>query len=281
MHKFIISGFADEIDKYIKVQFEALNDMGITYFEVRGVNGRNIAKLTDEQLEELKADMKQYGIKVSSIGSPIGKVFMNEDFEHHFDKSKRIVEIAKILEAKYIRMFSFHLPEGESWDAYHDEVIARLSRMVAYAEENDVILLHENEKDIYGESADRCVELFESIPSKNFRAVFDPANFVQCEEDVKEAFLKLRPYIEYMHIKDAIADGTVVPSGYGIGELPFILKSLKDSEYQGFLSLEPHLGSFEGLQDLELNGNMLQLEQSSKSTFELAYNALKEVLGGI
>lgn len=156
-------------------------------------------------------------------------------------------------------------------------MIQRLSQMVAYAKEQDVILLHENEKDIFGETADRCLELYRNKFTE-FQGDFDPANFVQCGENLKEAFAKLRPYIEYMHIKDAIEDGTVVPAGCGIGEVEFILKELKASGYQGFLSLEPHLGAFEGLQELELDDKMMKLKQSSKESFVIAYDALKEIL---
>lgn len=275
---FTISGFSDEINKDIKVQFDTLNKLGMEYFEVRGVNGKNIAKLDDIELAELKNHMQSYGIKASCIGSPIGKVLITEDFEVHFEKFKRVVDIAKALGTKYIRIFSFFLPEGDEWCNYRDEVIERLSFMVAYAKEQNIILLHENEKDIYGESAERCLELFTKINSPNFKAIFDPANFVQCGENLKDAFATLKPYIEYMHIKDALEDGTVVPAGCGIGELEFVLKELQASGYQGFLSLEPHLGSFEGLQELELNDKMMKLKQSSKESFVIAYNALKEIL---
>lgn len=278
MNRFTISGFSDEINKNINIQFETIKRLGIDYFEVRGVNGKNIAKLNEEELTDLKNEMKAFGVKASCIGSPIGKVLITEDFETHFDKFKWVVHIAKTLETKYIRIFSFFLPEGDVWSKHRDEVIRRLSQMVAYAKEQDVILLHENEKDIFGETADRCLELFAEINSPNFKAIFDPANFVQCGENLKEAFAKLRPYIEYMHIKDAIEDGTVVPAGCGIGEVEFIIKELKASGYQGFLSLEPHLGAFEGLQELELDDKMMKLKQSSKESFVIAYDALKEIL---
>lgn len=278
MSQFIISGFSDEINKNINIQFETLKRLGIDYFEVRGVNGKNIAKLDESELTELKEDMKAFGIKASCIGSPIGKALITEDFEPHFDKFKWVVHIAKTLETKYIRIFSFFLPQGDDWSAYRGEVIRRLSQMVAYAKEQDVILLHENEKDIYGETAERCLELFIKVNSPNFKAIFDPANFVQCGENLKEAFTTLKPYIEYMHIKDAIEEGTVVPAGCGIGEVEFILKELKANGYQGFLSLEPHLGAFEGLQELELNDKMMKLKQSSKESFVIAYDALQEIL---
>ena len=150
--------------------------------------------------------------------------------------------------------------------------------MLNYAKENDVVLLHENEKDIYGDIADRCLEIMEKLSCENFKAVFDPANFVQCGQDTKKAYEMLKPYVEYMHIKDAKTDGCVVPSGYGEGNVEFILSDLFQSGYDGFLSLEPHLGSFDGLANLELDDKMLNLPKGGEGTFTLAYNALKEIV---
>lgn len=276
-----ISGFSDEIDKCVVTQFEALNRLGIKYFEPRGVDGTNISKLTDEQVAELKAKMDKYGIKASSIGSPIGKVNIEDDFAPHFEEFKRVVAIAKALDTRYIRMFSFYKKEGEWTEEKRAEVFKRLEMMIAYAKENDVVLLHENEKDIYGDVADRYADLMENLYCDNFKGVFDPANFVQSGEDTKYAYEKLNKYIEYMHIKDSRADGKVVPSGMGEGNVEYVLKSLFDNGYNGYLSLEPHLGSFEGLADLELDDEMEKLPKGGEGTFTLAYNALVNILNNI
>lgn len=278
MAQFMISGFSDEIDTNIDIQFQALNNMGITYFETRGVNGKNVADLTDEELAALIAKMKDYGIQVSSVGSPIGKIKITDAFEPHFEKFKRVVAIAKALGTRYIRMFSFFIPKDEDPCKYRDEVFARLAQMIAYAKEEDVVLLHENEKEIYGDTTGRCLELMETFCCEHFKAVFDPANFIQCKQDTKDAFDKLSPYVEYMHIKDALADGSVVPAGKGIGNLSYILKALKDKGYSGFLSLEPHLGSFSGLENLENDDTMTKLEKSNEEKFALAYDSLKAIL---
>lgn len=277
MSNFIISGFSDEIDDNIEKQFTVLQKLGIKYFEPRGINGKNISELTDEEVFELLAMMKKYGIRASSIGSPIGKIGIRDDFEEHFEKFKRVVEIAKMLGTEYIRIFSFYIPEGQNPELFRGEVTLRLVRMIKYAASENVVLLHENEKGIYGDTAERCLNLFDALYSSNFKAVFDPANFVQCGENVKKAFEMLKPYISYMHIKDALEDGSVVPAGMGCGEVEYILKSLS-SEYIGFLSIEPHLGAFIGVENLEKASNMEKLEKSSADKFELAYNALKSIL---
>jgi len=278
-----ISGFSDEIDSVVVTQFEVLNKLGINYFEPRGIDGKNISELTDGEVVELKEKMDQFGIKVSSIGSPIGKIKLTNDFEPHFVTFKRVVEIAKMLDTKYIRIFSFYHDGGDVWS--HEEraeVIARLRRMISYARKYDIILLHENEKRIYGDTAERCADLMGELYCDHFKMVFDPANFVQSGQDTQYAYKLLKDYIAYMHIKDARKeDKKVVPAGMGDGNVAYVLKDLLINGYDGYLSLEPHLGTFEGLAKLELGDEMLGLMKSGEGTFTLAYRSLCNILNKI
>ena len=283
MHYEKISGFSDEITEITRAQFEALNKFGINYFEPRGIDGMNISKLTEEEMYGLKALMDEYGIEASSIGTKNKKIKVTEDFEEHLEVLKNVVKAAKILETKYIRVFSFyHGTEAEWTEEERLEVFKRMRIMVDYARDQDVILLHENEKDIYGDTAERCLELMKEFYGPNFKAIFDPANFVQAGEDTKNAYDVMKPYIGYMHIKDARkAEGDVVPAGVGDGNVEYILQDLFASGYDGFLSLEPHLGKFKGLADLELDDNMLDLPDAGEATFALAHQSLLEILDRI
>jgi len=220
------------------------------------------------------------GDVIATIAEPDGSEY--KDGAHlHFEVFKNVCSIAKILGTSYVRVFSFY-HDGEIWtDDEKSLVIERLSKFISYAKEKGIILLHENEKDIYGDNIDRCKDLFENLYCDNFKAVFDPANFVQTGVDTVEAFDTLCDYIEYVHIKDALSDGRVVPSGHGMGNVEYILKNLFENGYEGFLSLEPHLGSFEGLSDLELTDNMTNLPKSGEGTFSLAYNSLCKILENI
>lgn len=278
-----ISGFSDEITEITKEQFEALNKFGISYFEPRGIDGKNISKLTEEEMYELKALMDEHGIKVSSIGSPIGKIKVTDEFEPHFETLKNVVKAAKILGTKYIRVFSFYHEKYTEWtEEERAEVFRRMKIMVDYAKEEDVILLHENEKHIYGDTADRCLELMKEFYGPNFKAIFDPANFVQSGEDTKRAYEVLKPYIEYMHIKDALKNkGGVVPAGLGDGNVEYILKDLFASGYDGFLSLEPHLGNFKGFAELEIDAKTQDKVFGGEEAFELAHKSLLAILDRI
>ena len=281
MANYKISGFSDEISSSVTEQFEVLNKLGIEYFEPRGIDGKNISLLTEDEAYKLKEKMDFYGIKASSIGSPIGKIKITDEFEPHFELYKNVVKIAKILGTKYIRMFSFF--EDGKWDsAKRDEVIRRLRAFIEYAKENDVILLHENEKDVYGDVKERCVELMENLFCDNFKVVFDPANFVQCGQDTRLCYDALKDYIEYMHIKDAkAANGDVVPAGEGDGNIKHIAETLIKNGYNGFFSMEPHLGSFEGLASLENDDKMTNLPKGGEGTFTLAYRCFKNILDSV
>lgn len=282
-----ISGFSDEITEVTKEQFEALGKLGISYFEPRGIDGKNISKLNEEEMHALKALMDEYGIRVSSIGSPIGKIKVTDDFDAHLEVLKNVVKAAKILGTKCIRVFSFYHEKGTKWTVEERaEIFRRMQIMIDYAKEQDVILLHENEKHIYGDTADRCLELMEAFYGPNFKAIFDPANFVQCKEDTKSAYEMLKPYITYMHIKDAmLSDESVVPAGYGDGNVEYILTDLFANGYEGFLSLEPHLGNFKGFADLEIDAKeKAKLSHSvygGEQAFALAHKSLLAILDRI
>ena len=274
------TGFSDEIDENIDVQFAHLNALSIRFFEPRGIDGKNIADLSYEEAVSLKKKMDAAGISASSIGSPIGKIGITEDFDAHLEKLKSVIKTAKILGTKYIRIFSFYIPDGK-YDEYRAEVLRRMKAMAALGEKEGVILLHENEKGIYGDIAPRCLEILEEVNSPALRAVFDPANFVQCgQKTYPEAYELLKKHIVYMHIKDALSDGDVVPAGAGIGHVPEILRALKESGYEGFLSLEPHLGAFTGLSGLSLSDSdrLSEKEKSSADKFDLAYRSLNNIL---
>lgn len=272
--RFRLAVFADEAGSSIEEQISAMKENGVQHLEIRGVNGENIADLTIEKAREVRKELDASGISVWSLGSPYGKIGIGDDFGAHLDKFRHGLELADILGARHIRLFSFYIPQGEE-EKYRDEVMSRLEKFVSAAKGSGITLCHENEKGIYGAKAPECAEIHREFPE--LKAVFDPANFIQCGQDTKEAWELLSPYVEYMHIKDARQDGTVVPAGKGIGNIPFLL-----SQYRGeVLTLEPHLSVFEGLSELEAGEKTKMGEYcypSSRAAFDAAVNALKELI---
>ncbi len=278
LEKTRITGFADEIHTDIRIQVKLLQELGIKFLEFRSANGKNVAEYTLEEAAELKKFLRANSIKVSAIGSPVGKIMITEDFEPHFETYKKVVEIAKLMETPYIRIFSFFIPEGEDPEKYQDEVFARMKRLIDYAKGQNLILLHENEKDIYGDTASRCFNLFEKFYGEHFKCAFDFANFVQCRQDTLKAFELLKPYVEYVHIKDAVfKTGEVVPAGEGDGNVRDLLSRLEEEGYAGYLSLEPHLAEFAALKTLEKNV-MQRTLTDGEAAYTIAFHALMKIL---
>ncbi|WP_285725595.1 sugar phosphate isomerase/epimerase family protein [Psychromicrobium xiongbiense] len=237
----VLSGFGDEIDQDPHVQVAVLQALGARYIEVRSAWGVNIVSLSAEQLADLKAVLDVRGMSVSAIASPIGKVSVDLPVEHELNRLDAAINAAKVLGTQYIRIFSFYY-EGDA-AAVRDAVIERMRALAARAEEAGVVLLHENEKDIFGDIPSRVLDIIQSVDSPALRVAWDAANFVQVGvRPFTEAYEMLRPYLDYVQVKDArLADAQVTPAGEGDGQLADTVRALRDSGYEGFASLEPHL----------------------------------------
>ena len=270
---FYLSGFADEIHESMDKQIDALQKLGIHSIEVRGVDGRNISTLTLEETQTLYEKLSANGISVSAIGSPLGKISLNDPFEPHLTLFDHVIKQARILKTSYVRIFSFY-------DANHrrEEVLSRLETFLRHTPAG-ITLLHENEKGIYGDTAERCLDILSYFEGTPMLATFDPANLIQVGEDVPRAFEMLKPYIAYMHVKDAqYCNGEVVPAGMGDGQWPLLIEKLRSIQFEGFLSLEPHLTNFTGFQELEQETVEKVDKSQGAALFRLAAQKLKALL---
>jgi len=273
---FTLCAFADEAYPQLDKQITALTENEITHLEIRGVDGQNISEITAEQAKEARRKLDASGIKVWAIGSPTGKIKIDEPFYTHLESFRHMLELADILGASHYRLFSFY---GTS-DRSEGIVIQLLSEFLKAAEGSSITLCHENEKGIFGDIADRCVRIHNQLPQ--IKAVFDPANFVQCNQDTAEAWEMLKPYVEYVHIKDSLSDGSIVPAGKGIGNLEMILSEFS-AMGGGTLTIEPHLHVFDGLKDLENDSNESLVGKkysypSPRAAFDAACGALKTLI---
>lgn len=287
MAEFILSAFADESGKTLHEQIKALKDNNLTHIEPRGIDGVNISDYTSEMAKELKKILDENGIGVSSVGSPFGKIGIKDDFEPHLEKFKQTVENACILGTENIRMFSFFIEDENDYAACRDEVMERLEKMCDYSLKSGIWCCHENEKGIYGDTDDRCLDILTTLKGK-IKGVFDPANFIQCGVEILPAYEKLENYIEYMHIKDArFSDGFVVPPGTGDGHIKDLLELFNKKDGKRFLTLEPHLKVFDGLKDLEQEGGTADklkddyTYKTNTEAFAAAANALHGILAAI
>ncbi|MGH1549073.1 sugar phosphate isomerase/epimerase family protein [Leifsonia poae] len=239
-----LSGFGDEIDADPAIQVAVLQALGASAIEVRSAWGVNIVDLDAEQLDRLGVVLSERGMGVSAIASPVGKVDVSLPVEHEVERLRRAVAAAHRLGTRYIRLFSFFRGEGVAVESIRDDVLLRMRALADVAEAEDLVLLHENEKDIYGDTPERCLDIVEAVGSPALRLAWDSANFVQVgvAHPFDDGYAALRPYLEYLQVKDALtATGEVVPAGEGDGQVLETLTALRDDGYTGFASLEPHL----------------------------------------
>ena len=250
MASIILSAFADEYADSFEEQLSGLRRLGISHIEIRHVNKKNISKLTKDKVLEAKRLLDEYGVKVSAIGSPLGKIRLDGNLDGHLETAKRVFEFADILGARFVRMFSFYAPDGRNIVDMKDEVFSALERMLSLAKEYGVILCHENEAKIYGDIPERCRELLDAFPE--LACVYDMGNYVlEGVDPYPEAYRLLRDRIAYFHIKDALSAGAIVPPACGEAKIAEILAEHKNyADCDFFVSLEPHLELFSGLNAL-------------------------------
>lgn len=245
---FTLSGLGDEVDPDVDRQLRVLADAGLSHLELRAAEGTTVLDLDAGQRERVRDALDERGFEVSAIASPIGKVDVTEPFEPHFGRFETALERARAFDADYVRVFSYYLPEGDDPEQWRGEVIDRLERQTERAAEAGITLVHENERDIYGDTPARCRDLIEAVDSPHLRALFDPANFVvEGIEAYPDAYEELAEYVEYVHVKDAtFAEGVdIEAAGEGDARVPEVLSALREDGYDGVLSLEPHLAGRE------------------------------------
>ena len=241
---FIISAFADEISSEPQEQINVLKSCGVRHIEFRSIHKTNVLALADAQIAEFKALLDREGFKLSAIGSPIGKIRIDEPFEPHLEKFQRAIHLCKAFGTPNIRIFSYYPPENfdGNWAPYRDEVIKRMRAMTSLAENNDIMLFHENEHRIFGDSPERVADLFAAVKSPKLKAAYDPANFVYCGYDPLAGWEVSKPHLAHLHIKDwkkGSAHGSL--AGEGEGQVPAVIADAVKMGYRGFATMEPHL----------------------------------------
>lgn len=279
MINFKLSAFADEYSPKFDEQLEGLTKNGVKMIEIRGIDGKNVSEISLDEAREVKKKLDAAGISVSAIGSPIGKIKITDPMEPHMELLSHVIAVAKILDASVIRMFSFYIPQGEAPEKYKEEVFARLDMMLQLAEREGIVLCHENERGIYGDTPERCAEILERFEGR-MPGVFDHANFITVGcEPYPYAYNLLKKHLKYFHIKDAI-EKTIYPAGLGNGRIPETIADIKkDFDGDFILTVEPHLFAFIGLDKLENSDEKIKNPFSdAKEAFSVAIKAIRDII---
>jgi 3-dehydroshikimate dehydratase len=238
-----ISAFADEISPDPVEQFDLLQKHGVLHVELRSAWKTNVLDLSDEQIGTIERLLNERGMKLSAIGSPIGKIKITDPFEPHLKRYERALHLAQRFGARNIRVFSYYpADDGKPWADHRPEVLRRMEIKTAMAENLNLRLVHENEARIYGEDPIRVLDLFRSINSPALKAAYDAGNYVHGGYDPINAWHMTAEHTVHLHIKDWIHGGEKgVLAGSGQGRIPEGIKLAKAMGYTGFATLEPHL----------------------------------------
>ena len=238
----LLSAFADEISKDPVAQLDVLSGHGIRHVEFRSIHGVNVLDLSDGQHAEFRDLLRARGFALSAIGSPIGKIKIDDPFEPHLQRFERAMELAAYYETPRIRVFSFYLPPGEDPTTFRDETILRMGALAKRAEDRGLMLVLENEKGIYGDTAARVLDVLATVDSPALTHAFDPANYLEVGHPVTEAWEALRSRTTHFHVKDfSLKTHRNVPAGEGDGQIPELIADAVARGYDGFCVLEPHL----------------------------------------
>ncbi|QDU21496.1 sugar phosphate isomerase/epimerase family protein [Urbifossiella limnaea] len=250
---FLLSAFADEISPDPRVQVSVLKDCRVRFIEFRSIFHTNVLALSDEQVREFKKLLDDEGIGLSAIGSPVGKYPVDADFSPHLDKLKRAIELCGVFGTPNIRVFSFYPPGNDvafdpsAWPTHRDEVIRRMAAMAELAAKSKVVLLHENEHRIYGDSPERVRDVLTTVNSPVLRAAYDAANYAYCGYDPVAGWEQTKAWTTHLHIKDWYAGGHDaghkwgVLAGHGDGKIAHSIRDAVSRGYHGFAVMEPHL----------------------------------------
>lgn len=280
MKTFELTGFADEAAVDLAGQVRALVRNGMSYLDVRQVDGINVADFTPEKAAEVRRVFGDAGIRVSCVGSPIGKIGLRDPFPAHLEKLRRVCATAHVLDTRLIRIFSFYLPEGASRPDCREEVVDRLGRMLDVADIEGCTLLHENERDIYGETWEQCLDLHTAFDGR-LRAIHDCANYILVGSDPLAGMKALLDWVDYLHVKDArAADDKIVPAGFGDARYGEVLALYATRPAPRFLAVEPHLTLFSGRDSLEKksSGTPTAADGFSYPDAETAFSAAVQAL---
>ncbi len=226
---------------------------GIRHIEFRSIHKANVLTLSNDHIREFKKLLDGEGFKLSAIGSPIGKAAIDVEFSVVLERFKRAMELCGVLGTPNIRVFSYYPPGNDpnfdtaNWPKFRDEVVNRMRAKAELAAKNGIVLFHENEHRIFGDSPDRVADLLGSVNSPSLRAAYDAANYIYCNYDPVEGWEKTKQFTTHFHIKDWKKGGHLAGHDYGMlagtgdGNIAHSIRGAVASGYKGFAVMEPHL----------------------------------------
>ena len=244
-----LSGFADEIDPDLKTQCATLNDLGITHIEFRSAWDTNVLDLTDEQVDEAAAILAAHDLAVSSIGSPLGKIDIDDDFDAHLARADRALAVAQRLGAPFIRIFSFFLRPDQAPEQPPRRGAAADGRARRAAAPPASCCCTRTRRTSTATSPTACSTSSSRSARRpcgwpgtrptscRWASPRSPTGTRSCARTPSTCRSRTRCW----------PTGDVVPAGEGDGQVRETVRALAADGFDGFFSMEPHLGSYNEL----------------------------------
>lgn len=220
----ILSGFADEAtrvnQKSAVEQFAAFAALGLQYYTIRFIdagNGvKNVMELTKTEIGKIRHLQDEYGLNVSSLGSPIGKVKLQDvddktsnryvPFKSYLKKDvAKACELAHAFETKLIRGFSFYHPRGDDPRNHLSQVVDQLGAIAEACHKSDLLFGLEVEANLVGQNGELLAELHRQVNHPAMLLIFDAGNIVTqgySSDAVFSEYLQMKRGMGWMHIKD-------------------------------------------------------------------------------
>jgi len=218
----LLSALADEaaFDLTAVEQFAALAALGLEYYSLRhidvGKGVKNVMKLTLGEIQKIRHLEDRFGLNVTSIASPIGKVKLVDKpdgtknayvpFKQYLSKDvARACELAHAFETKLIRGFSFYPPRGADPAGYLEEAVERIGKIAEACHRSDLTFGLEVEANLVGRTGEMLAEIHRRVNHPALVLVFDAANLI-CQgfttAQVWRQWEAMKPGLGWVHIKD-------------------------------------------------------------------------------
>ncbi|WP_339168065.1 sugar phosphate isomerase/epimerase family protein [Paenibacillus sp. FSL R5-0341] len=220
-----------------------------------------------ELINEIKAVAKEVGIDISNyaIGANFAVQEDAEALEQEIQNVMRHVDVAAALGVKLMRHDVAFRPAPEGTVAQFEidlpVLVKACQRIADYAADFGITTSVENHG-YYVQSSERIQRLLHETARDNFKTTLDVGNFLCVDEHPVSAVKNNIPYASIVHAKDFYwrpsyrnpgegwfqtshgnyLRGAIV--GHGDIDMPEVFRVLKQSGYDGYISVE-----FEGMED--------------------------------
>lgn len=241
----VFAGIGDEAGSSLRMQLEAVGELGWTSIELRTVDGTPVAELGASAFGRLVDTLQSRGIGVAAVASRIGSWSrpITSSFAADLAELETLAHRSAILGTRYVRVMSYP-NEGLDPEEWRRRVLQRMRQLTAEAEQAGLVLVHENCSGWAGRDGDRMLTLLEEVDSPALQLVFDTGNGIAHDYDARSLLEQVVDHVAHVHVKDAAgtpSDPVYLPPGEGRAGVAACLRLLLDHGYDGAWSIEPHV----------------------------------------